>query len=263
LRDYVTLPDGLKILVGQVGMAKLVSECARSAREARRALDEYLKHGEAMLALDLSRLEELTAPPKVRWAAGSPLVSAQDWASTTDLDGRGVMANDVSQADKATQEAIKNQVYRIEQQIALTQQHAGEASPGSIGQDLQKDDVAKMRDLVQWLRRGSPYGDQSKNNTYYGLPEGTPGGVKTASEELVADAALSRLESAATKIDLLVQAGKKFDHVRAKSDLYRVASSVQKLLKGADVGATEAQSQLTALAEEAKRLHGLFANAKV
>jgi hypothetical protein len=67
LRDYVTLPNGLKVMVGQVGMAKLVAECSRGGRDARRALDEYLKTGEAVLALDLDRLSELTAPPKNRW----------------------------------------------------------------------------------------------------------------------------------------------------------------------------------------------------
>ncbi len=187
------------------------------------------------------------------------------------------MANDVAQADKTQQDAIKNQIYRIEQQIALIQQHAGEASPNSIGQNIQKDEVSKLRDLVTWLRRGSPYGNQSKNETYYGLPEKTPSGESARSKEagtegssaslsengLLADAALSRLESASTKIDLLVKAGKNFDHVRAKGDLYKVASSVQQILKDADLAAPWVKGELTKLAEEAKRLHGLFAPAKV
>ncbi len=274
LRDFVTLPTGLKVMVGQVGMAKLVAECSRSGPEARRALNEYLKTGEAMIALDLDRLAELTAPPKSRWvaAADSPLIPSQDRASTTVSGRQVIMAIDTAPADKATQEAIKNQVYRIEQQIALINQHAGEASANSIGQDLMKDDVAKLKDLVTWLRRGSPYGDQSKNQTYYGLPEQTPGGVKAASEGssaalaengLIADATLSKVEAATSKIDLLVTAGKKFDHVRAKGDLYKVASGVQQILKDADLAAPWVKGELTKLAEEAKRLHGLFASAKV
>jgi len=273
LRDYVTLPSGLKVMVGQVGMAKLVAECTRDGRAARRALDEYLKTGEAMLPLDLDRLAEITAPPKSRWvtAGNSPLVPTQDRAPTTAYGRLGIMANDTAQADKAIQEAIKNQVYRIEQQIALISQHAGEASPGSIGQDLQKDDVAKLKDLVTWLRRGSPYGNQSKNDTYYGLPEKLPSGdsarakeASSLSNELMADAALSRIESTQNKIDLLVKAGKKFDHVRAKGDLYKVASSIQTLLKdAADLSAPGVGEALTKYAEQAKQLHGVFASAKV
>lgn len=284
LRDYVTLPSGLKVMVGQVGMSRLVSECARNGADARRALDEYLKTGEAVLPLDLDRLAELTAPPKVRWTLASgrdadpllptiSLIPPQDRASTTVLGRSGVMANDTAQADKAIQQSIANQVYRIEQQIALISSHAGEASAGSIGQKSQKDDVACLRDLVSWLRRGSPYGNQSKNDTYYGLPEQTPGGVKAASEGsslasltengLLADATLSKVEATANKVDLLVKAGKKFDHVKAKGDLFKVASSVQQILKDADLAAPWVKGELTKFAEEAKRLHGLFAPAKV
>ncbi len=269
LRDFVTLPDGLKVMVGQVGMAKLVSECCRNGREARRALNEYLKTGEAMIPLDLDRLAELTAPPKVRWGSDSPLVAVQDRASTTGSGRPGVMANEVSQADKAQQQAISNLVGRIEQQIALISSHASEASHGSIGQDIQKDEVAKLRDLAAWLRRGSPYGDQSKNNTYYGLPEQMVGGsAKQASYQLVsentllADATLSRLESTSNKIDLLVTAGKKFDSARAKGDLLKVANAVKDVVAG-NIATPAATRELTKLDVEAKRLHGVFAPAKV
>jgi hypothetical protein len=284
LRDFVTMPDGLKYMVGQVGMAKLVAECARNGPDARRALNEYLKRGEATIALDLDRLAELTAPPKARWTlANSSFVPPHDRASTT-ASGRPIMDRtaqiDTSEADKAIQKAISNQCFRIEQQIALISQHAGEASPGSIGQNMQKDQVDKLRDLVTWLRRGSPYGNQSKNDTYYGLPEKLPSGeparskndVKLATDGslaslsengLLADATLSKIEAASTKIDLLVKSGKKFDHVKAKGDLYKVASSVQALLKDADLAAPWVKGELTKFADEAKRLHGLFAPAKV
>lgn len=282
LRDFVTLPSGLKVMVGQVGMAKLVATCSRGGAEARRALNEYLKNGEAVIPLDLDLLAELTAPPKSRWvmAADSPLVTPQERVPTTgkgSVMDKSAAQGDVAQADKAIKDAIQNQVERIEGQIALISQHAGEASPGSLGQKTQKDDVDKLRDLVQWLRRGSPYGDQSKNDTYYGLPEKTPGGESARGKEangapssaalsensLIADATLSKVEAAATKVDLLVQAGKKFDHVRAKGDLYKVATSVQTILKDADLAQPWVKVELEKLAAEAKRLHGLFAPAKV
>ncbi len=80
LRDFVTLPDGLKVMVGQVGMAKLVAECARGGRDARRALNEYLKTGEAVIALDLDRLAELTKPPKSRWVTAEVYSYDRRWS---------------------------------------------------------------------------------------------------------------------------------------------------------------------------------------
>jgi hypothetical protein len=280
LRDFVTLPSGLKVMVGQVGMSKLVAECCRNGAEARRALNEYLKKGEALIPLNLDRLAEMTAPPVSRWAAtvADPFVTPQDRASTESGRPQIMSASDVSQADKAIKDAISNQVQRIEGQIALISQHASEASAGSLGKKTQDEDVAKLRELVTWLRRGSPYGDQSKNKTYYGLPEQTVGGENARSMEasdgtpssaaltensLLADATLSRVEAASTKIDLLVRAGKKFDHVRAKSDLFKVASNVQTILKDADLAQPWVKVELEKAAAAAKRLHGLFAPAKV
>ena len=281
LRDYVTMPDGVKVIVSQVGMSRLVAECSQDPAAARRALNEFLKHGEAMLPLDLDRLEELTKPPKVRNAFADSLV-ARDWRVPT-LAGRAETMDKVSQdtsvSDKATKEAISNQIARIEEQISLISGHASEASAGSIGQDMQKDEVSRLKELVAWLRRPSVYGDQSKNKTFYNLPEATPGGAKSASEaapvvdagsfsaltenSLIADATLSKIEAANTKVDLLVTAGKKFDSVRAKGDLLKVASSVQDLLRDADLAQPWVKGELSKLAEEAKKLHGLFAPAKV
>ena len=290
LRDFVTLPDGVKVIVSQVGMARLVAECSRDSMDARRALDEFVKHGEAMLPLDLDRLAELTAPPKVRNAGmtfADPLVGRVGRVPTP--VGRVEIMNKVSQdtsADKAIKEAINNQIAGIERQIALLSGHASEASAGSIGQNIQKDEVSRLKELVAWLRRGSPYGDQSKNKTYYNLPGGTPGNTKSASQQeqesqqesqqdkqgsfsaltensLIADATLSKIEAASTKVDLLVTAGRKFDYVRAKGDLLKVAKGVQGLLRDADLAQPWVKGELSKLADEAQKLHGLFAPATV
>jgi hypothetical protein len=195
------------------------------------------------------------------------------------------VSQDTSLADKAIKESISNQIARIEQQISLISGHASEASAGSIGKDMQEDEVKRLKDLVAWLRRASPYGDQSKNKTYYNLPEVLPSGdparskndIKTASEvatetgtlsaltenSLLADATLSKVEATNTKVDLLVASGKKFDAARAKGDLLKVASSVETLLRDADLAQPWVKGELHKLAEEAKKLHALFAPAKV
>jgi hypothetical protein len=288
LRDYVTMPDGVKVIVSQVGMARLVAECSRDSRDARRALNEFLKYGESMIPLDLDRLAELTQPPKVRNAFADSLVNREGQV-TTPL-GRAEMdkfSQDTPQADKATKDAISNQIARIEEQIQLISSHASEASAGSIGQNMQKDEVARLKDLVAWLRRGSPYGDQSKNKTYYGLPGGTPGNAKSAAQQepaqqeqeqeqdkqgsfsaltensLIADVTLAKVDAANTKIDLLVTAGKRFDYVRAKEDLFKVASGVHDILHDADLAQPWVKDELTKFANQAQELHGLFAPAKV
>lgn len=197
----------------------------------------------------------------------------------------------MADADQFIKDAISNQVARIEAQISVLQQHAKEASPGSISSDSMKADVERLRDLVAWLRRGSPYGDQSKNSTYYGLPEQVPGGkaasdtTKTGGElppwlkkdddkkddeekkkeanVKLAREALRTISAADERIDQVVLAGKKFDVARAKADLHKIATRVSVIMKSADVGKPFAAADLTELSKRASYLHGLFASAKV
>ena len=65
--DWVQLPDGTKLMLGTLSVLQFVSKLAPDRSLARRALDEFLKHGEAMLPVSLSAMEELFLPRRTRW----------------------------------------------------------------------------------------------------------------------------------------------------------------------------------------------------
>ena len=174
------------------------------------------------------------------------------------------MADD---ADKYTKEAISNQIARIESQIQLLQGHAKEAAPGSIGGDLMRQEIERLREMVSFLRRPSSYGNQSENSTYYGLPEKLPSGESARTKEAavrqhsdMARNTLATLTMAEERIDSLVLAGKKFDVAKAKSDLFRVAKNVDIVIKHAkfaDAG-PDVTRALTELGKKAGQLFDLF-----
>lgn len=182
---------------------------------------------------------------------------------------------DTNWADSTVKEAITNQIARIEQQIGVLQQHAKEASPGSISANSMKSQIDGLKDLVAWLRRPSPYGNQSQNSTYYGLPNKGPGDIQASynpkrasydnlkANTAVAEGVLAQVDATNTKIDQLVTAGKKFDASRAKQDLLKIASKVNEIVANVDLAQPWVRDDLLDLAKAAENIHGLFVQAKV
>lgn len=262
--NFVRLSDGTKYLLGIVTPLKFVVELAPGGRAARAALDTFLAEGSVLLPVDADRMWELLTPRRPRMSsstAASPLIPS---LKRTSLTRQGTTMAD---ADQVTKEAIQNQIATIEGQIAVLQQHAKDASPGSISSDSMKDQIASLKDLVSWLRRPSPYGNQAQNSTFYGLP-----GAKQASEasfenfkahsELV-ETTIARLDETDTKIDTLVAAGKKFASARAKQDIHKIASAITEIVQTVDLAQPWVKKDLAKLASQADEIHGLFAEAKV
>jgi hypothetical protein len=290
LSDWVQTSEGVKYMLGPVSVLKFVVELSEGSRTARQVLDKFLATGKAVLTVDEDLMWGLLTPHRARYSAepASPLIPPLDRNSSK---RQGLKMADT---DQFVKDAISNQVARIEAQISLLQQHAKEASPGSISADSMKADVERLRDLVAWLRRGSPYGAQNKNDMSYGLPQQMFGGGKAASDttktggELppwlkkkdddkedkkddekkeanvkLAREALRTISATDERIDQVVLAGRKFDVARAKSDLHKIASRVSVIMKSADVGQPFATADLTELSKRASYLHGLFVSAKV
>ena len=65
----MTLPEGVRLILGPVSMAKMVATCVSGRTAARNALDEFLKHGEAMVAIDLDAFDKLVQPRRARWSS--------------------------------------------------------------------------------------------------------------------------------------------------------------------------------------------------
>ena len=90
--DYCKLPDGRIFTLGSVSILKFVTELAKNASTARKALNAFLKHGEAVMGVELDKLEKVLKRPRSRWAT----VEANDlscleesfvrycWAAETD-----------------------------------------------------------------------------------------------------------------------------------------------------------------------------------
>lgn len=269
-RDYVALPDGLKLMLGIVPMAKLVGTCAPSRTVARRALDEFLAHGQAVLPLDLDRMEPLFAPKRTRWAFAIPLVTGKDRTTTTES---------MHMADTVTR--LDHQVGLIEQQVSQISKLAAAKLPTT-------EAVDGLRRLTANLHF-KDYGDQSKNDAAMGLGapkvdtvDGTQPPVpkeltnpKVASEEAqpslqvlaenaaLADTVIQQVAQTDKTIDLLVTAGRKFNASKAKADLYKVANGVTEILQQVDLAQPYVKADLVKLAQESARIHGLFSTAKV
>lgn len=73
----------------------------------------------------------------------------------------------------------------------------------------------------------------------------------------IAERILSAVDATATRIDQLVEAGKKFNAARARKDLYEVSSKTASIV-GSEVIASWVQEDLKALEKRALELHQLF-----
>ncbi len=260
LSDYVQLSDGQRYMLGSVSILRFVTELAPGSLVARSTLDDFLAGRRTMLRVDLDRMWQVLAPRRARHSSvvAIPLIPP---AISRSLDLRTLRARQGTMADtsdRATQEAIANQITRIEGQIALLEQKAKDA--GGTPAASMKSDIDSLKSLITELRRPSPYGDQSKNETFYGLP-----GAKQASFDMLqantslAEEILTKVASTNDKIEQLVLAGKRFDSPRAKQDLHKIASRVSEIVQNVDLAQPWVRQDLAVLAKSADAIHSLFA----
>jgi hypothetical protein len=91
-KDWVKTPDGQRFALGPVSVLTLVTRLIPNTKVARKALDEFLKNGEAMLAVDDSQLWGLLAPRRARWATG-PFMASEEGVSN--MGGRSIEAREL------------------------------------------------------------------------------------------------------------------------------------------------------------------------
>lgn len=254
-RDYVQTPDGVKYILGATSVLQLVRKLIPS-RYARQVLDEFNANGEVMVSIDLDQFFELLAPKRRQFLA-SPLIQGQDRVTTK---GRAMAAAD---ADKAVKDAIENQIAGIENQIGVLNQKAKDAD-GQPAADM-KAEVGRLQDLIAWLKRPSPYGNQSDNSDTYGLKPVTPGGVKAASFDVfakntaTAEDILGKVAETSETVTKLATAGRPFNAAKAQADLHEITTRVAEILEGVDLAQPWVENDLNSLAERAAHIHSLFA----
>lgn len=275
LRDYVTFPDGIRFILGTVSMARLVATCVAGRQSARRALNEFLASGEAMVALDLDKFEALVEPRRARW---SSILSMQPEIRTRTTQEGALMPQDKL--------ATTDQVTSLTQRISFVEDQVSQINKLAAARMPTERAVAGLRELAAGLHFYSP-GDQSKNDAWNitappkvdevtGASLSLPKEVtapKVAAElptmagltenANVAEGILSAVQDTNEKINALVTAGRKFNASQAKADLYRIASDVGTILTDADLAMPYVGTELGRLANEASRIHDLFVEAKV
>jgi hypothetical protein len=274
LRDFVVLPEGVKLILGPISMAKLVATCVSSRAMARRALDEFLKFGEAMVAIDLDKFDVLVQPRRARWSSTSSLIP-RERRSPSIMEGMNM-----AQAKMASMEqvaALNHRIALIEQQISQVAKLAAAKMPTDTA-------ITSLREMIGGLHFYDP-GDQAKNDAWYitappkvDTVEPGPLPDSITHPKLATDAAsvavlaangdlaegiLAKLSETNDKIDALVTAGRKFNAAQAKDDLHKIGTDVQTILADMDLAMPYVKADLEKLASQAANIHILFASAKV
>lgn len=210
--------------------------------------------------------------------------------------GRIMFNKKYAAVTKEFDDAVAGQVKEIEKQVALMNDMASGASPGSLTKVMLTDEVAHLREQVRNLKSPTSYGSQSKNSDFYKEPKtagarrflvitamaapapeapatGVPvqetqvdplGAIKSAS-----DAALRAIGSAAKAVKVAAAKGaptvktasgvKRLDTAKAHLDLRRFANNVTDALLVADVGSVgESVNALTEIEKAAVAIERIF-----
>jgi hypothetical protein len=258
--DWVQLPDGSKLSLGSLSVLKFVTKLSSGKREARTALDGFLKANAAMLRVDEAKMWDLLAPRRRRWAADSFM--APDHRTTT-TSGR-----------ESTMGTIQQDLQRIENHIAAL----NKAAELKTADEKMAEGTAILVKMASGLELPSP-----QNSAYYGIGAGAPVPAapvealaapapqpvvgapieglaydRVQSNNAVAEQIVSQAEATADQIDKLAKEGKKFNAARARGDVHAVTHKVASILQDTDLAPEWVAGDLAKLAARADELHGLF-----
>ena len=263
-RDYVRMPSGQRYILGTTSVLKLLSALVSDRLMFRHAIEEFNAKGHAVVALDPEAMLEMLAPKITRRAGlASPFMGHQDRTSFTTLEGK----------DMSVQRLLELRLSHLEHTVR--EMNSRVASGGPVPASWQ-------RNLHQAAIELPDFGDQSKNQAFYGLGEPEvdtmeegwmppaevthPMGKSAAvlnSNSALAEKVLTKLAATSDKIDALQAAGRPFNAAKAQRDLHKIASEVQLLLANADLSEPGVRNDLVAVAKKASYMHDLFASARV
>ena len=243
--DWVKLPNGEKLTLGAVSVARFLGALTR--QPLRKSLDSFLLYGETTASVDLDQMFDLLKPIRVRLADGSFIPSLGQTSTRNPMNELLAIEASISQAEKI---------------LGVLARKA--ASGQTNGIETVRQDFIKAANKIK-----SP--NQSKNQTYYNLgepqvevaPTAKSAGAKLAYDVLqdnstVAGEILACLEETNDRVDALVTAGKRFNASRAKQDLHAVSTKVAGILRDADLTQSWVKTDLTKLASRAMEIHGIF-----
>jgi len=221
--DWVKLPNGEKLTLGAVSVARFLGALTR--QPLRKSLDSFLLYGETTASVDLDQMFDLLKPIRVRLADGSFIPSLGQTSTRNPMNELLAIEASISQAEKI---------------LGVLARKA--ASGQTNGIETVRQDFIKAANKIQ-----SP--NQSKNQLAYDVLQ---------ENSTVAGEILACLEETNDRVDTLVQAGKKFNASRAKQDLHGVSTKVAGILRDADFTQSWVQADLNKLASRANAIHGIF-----
>ena len=131
---------------------KLVGTLVKGNRAQRMALDQFVKNGTAMVQVDIDQMFQMLAPRPIRLAGiVSPFIRSLKRTPSTGMEGK-TMSN--------AKEMIDQHLTHLENTVRDI--HARVASGGEVP-------VALFRRMHEAAVHLKDFGDQSKNDAFYGL----------------------------------------------------------------------------------------------
>lgn len=252
-KDWVRTPDGQRFALGPVSVLALVTRLSRNTKLARRVLDEFLKKGEAMLAVDDQQLWALLAPRRARWAAGPFMTPGQGGARMDPkvaTESRTVKTlNTIAHSAAGLCDSLQASLNRLTAEA----KRAGDDVQGPSTRDVEvflKSLIAFRLDVLGW---GSMTFSDRAAAVQKGLSVDTYRANMTT-----ARAILEKAQETVGTIDKLVSEGKRFNASRARADVAQVTTKVASICSDTELTESWVQGDLAKLAARTDRIHRLF-----
>jgi len=266
--DYVET-EGQRFMLGPVSVLKLISKLAPT-RVARQALSEFLESKQVMLSVDLDKMWSLLPFHRARYSSVDPFMGRVDRNPLIFTRERNM--------------SFASRLARIEEQLAVFGKHT--ASGGTVTNAMSARRVASLQALVGDLREAATAPDartaglppefleQQKKMKEKSEAKSDKDEAKSDKDEKksdkeasydtfttnmsVAEGIIEKVAASESAIDRLVTAGKRFNSVRAKADLHKIASKVAEIASDVDLAQSWVGGDLKALDKQASAIHTLF-----
>ena len=255
--DYVQVHDQ-RYMLGPVSVLKLISKLVPT-RMARKALDEFLDAKQVMVSVDLDKMWALLPFRRARYSSTNPsitnpLIERFDHHHFTPAQ-RELMSKDFSL-----------RLARLEEQLSIFENYDGRVTASMNEARIASlvgliDDLSRTAGLPpEFLEQQKKMKDKAKDKDDDKKEDKKEASYATFMvHTAMAEDIVNKVASTDTTIDRLVAAGKRFNSVRAKSDLYKIASRVAEISQSVDLGQSWVGGDLGILSQQANEIHDLFA----
>jgi hypothetical protein len=256
-KDWVRTPDGQRYALGPVSVLTLVTKLSRNTKVARKTLDEFLKSGEAMLAVDGDQLWSLLAPRRTRWATG-PFMASQEGRDPM-TTRTATESREVKHLNATAQQASKlcDELQATLNKLADGIRRAGDVLEGPTHRDVDlfvKSLSGFRNDTLGW--GGMAFSERAAAAKKAG---GQALGIDSyEANTRTARQILAKAEKTVSTIVRLKSAGKSFDAARAQADVARVTTRVAAICRETELTESWVRDDLAKLATRNDELHRLF-----